>query len=392
MTTPHVLLYVDVNKTLIMHDPTQGKTLHHVINDLLTERALGRVENGSKSWIFDGNQIVADEQFQQMGTNGVSYGTFLRTRFPASGDAKVSNHNKQTRKMLRQTFTAPGNPGELLVTEYETLLEQLLLPRTAATEAQRKAVGLHESPHYFIVPAFFKLMMYLQAQKVSFNLIFRTFGDDLRRVAREFNSFCEGKHPYFSLTKPMDGSDGGIDRRMYVDPMVNKAMPRFGTFLRTNASTMLVMGTFEQPGVVDDSDPLAFYKSQMHSLHVVRGLLDIHDFLARQWRTSQATLALRDFYPHWSAHQEKAAAGKLLTLHPMDVADNVHAMFLDDNILPHDARIVDARMVHDGSAVDFEDSRELHLIRIDPLDVIRCDTYFVDRFETSLQQWRLKQK
>uniref|UniRef100_A0AAV1T1B6 Uncharacterized protein n=1 Tax=Peronospora matthiolae TaxID=2874970 RepID=A0AAV1T1B6_9STRA len=390
-TMPHVLLYFDVNKTLIMHDPMQGKTLHHVLNDLLTERALGAIENGSKSWIFDGNKMV-DGNGQNMGTTNVSYGTFLRNRYPSSGDAKVATQNKHTRKMLRQQFTAKGNPGELLVTEFETLLHKLLLPRNAATQAQREAVGLHESPHCFIVPAFFKLMMYLQGHNVSFNLIFRTFGDDLRRVAQEFNSFCEGKHPCFSLEKPMDGSDGGVDRRMYVDEMDNGEMPRFGTFLRTNNSTMLIMGTFQQPELADDVEPLAFYASQMDSVHIIHGLLNIHDFLARRWRKSQATLALRDFYPHWFANQEKATAGKLLTLHPVDYAENVHAMFFDDNILSHDAHIVDARLAHDHSTVNFDETREVHLLRVEPLDVIRCDTYFVDRFETSLQQWRLQQK
>ena len=76
----------------------------------------------------------------------------------------------------------------------------------------------------------------------------------------------------------------------------------------------------------------------------------------------------------------------------MDYAENVHAMFFDDNILSHDAHIVDARLAHDHSAVNFEETREVHLVRVEPLDVIRCDTYFVDRFETSLQQWRLQQK
>lgn len=293
--------------------------------------------------------------------------------------------------MLRQDFTTKANPGEGLATEHDELLQHLLLPGTAS-EAQLEAVGLNESPYCFVVPAFFRLLQYLQAEKVTFNLIFRTFGDDLHRVAKEFNCFCEGRHPCFSLTKPMDGSDGGVDRRMHLDETPDGEMPRFGTFLRTETTTALIMGTFKQPKAADDVDLLAFYASQTDSVQIVQGLPNIHDLLARRWRDSQATLALRDFYSHWFRNKEIATAGKLLTLDPTDDAEKAHAMFFDDNILPHDAHIVDARFADNNSALTFEETRELHLMRVEPLDVIQIDTYFIDRFETSLQRWRQKRQ
>ncbi|POM62743.1 hypothetical protein PHPALM_28055 [Phytophthora palmivora] len=393
---PHVLLYFDVNKTVIMHDPVQGKTLPHILNDLLTERALGRViedSDGDSKWIWNGEQSLRRGKCNtQEGEDLESYGTFLRVKFPLSGDPKIAKYNKHMRKVLRQDFTATGNPGEGLASEHEELLQHLLLPQTEASEAQLEEVGLSESPYCFIVPAFFRLLEYLQKNEVKFNLIFRTFGDDLHRVAQEFNCFCEGRHPCFPLAKPMDGSNGSVDRRIHLQEKGDGETPRFGTFLRAEGTTALVMGTFKQPKSADDTDPLAFYTSQGDSVQIVQGLSNIHDFLARRWRDSQATLALRDFYPYWFHNSEDATAGKLLTLDPVDDTDGAHAMFFDDNILWHDAHIVDARCAHNDSALPFEETRELHLMRVEPLDAIQNEAYFVDRFETSLLRWRYKQQ
>lgn len=381
--TPHVLLYLDVNKTLIMHDPVQGKALEHILNDLLTERALGRVvedESGEKQWRWDGHSAL--QKREQVEPGSVSYGAFLRQKFPLSSDPQTAKHNKHMRKVLRKDFTARDHAGEGLVEEHKELLKHLLLP--AAEEEKRRQAGLDESPYCFIVPAFFRLLQYLQRKQVQFNIIFRTFGDDLHRVAQEFNCFCEGKHPCFKPDQPMDGSDGGVDRRMHLEKK-NDEMPKFGTFLRAEGTAALVMGTFKQPKAADSAAPLAFYADDQ--LDVVRGLPSIHDFLARRWRVSQATLALRDFYPYWFSKEEEATAGKLLVLDPSDKADNILAMFFDDNILPHDAHIVDARWAESDCALPFEETRELHLMRVEPLDVILSETYFIDRFEASLAKW-----
>ena len=375
-----------------MHDRMQSKTLPHVLNDLLTERAVGRIDgNSPRIWRWNGERAL--DPARNDTDDCVSYGNFVRAQFPiVKDDVNVAAANKQTRKMLRQQFTARGSPGQELVAEYDALLQHLLLPSTAASATQLDAVGLRASPYCFIVPAFFRLLQYLQQRKVSFNLIFRTFGNDLHAVAKEFNSFCEGRHPCFPLATPMDGSGGSVDRRMHLDKMLNGEMPRFGTFLRAEGTTALVMGTFEQPETVDRAEPLAFYASHMESVQIVQGLPQIHDFLTRRWRHTQATLALRDFYPHWFFNMTDATAGKLLTLDPTDDAENVHAMFFDDNILSHDAHIVDVRFAHNDVAVDFEDTRELHLMRVEPLDVIQRDTYFIERLETSLQRWKQKRQ
>lgn len=374
---------------MIMHDPMQGKSLPHILNDLLTERALGRkvnVPDAESKWIWNGESVL-DKHLANTREDDtlVSYGAFLRAKFPLSENPEVAKENKHVRKMLRRDFTVIGNPGAGLKSEYEKLLHHLLLPCTEASKAELKEVGLDDSSYCFIVPAFFRLLEYLQMNEIKFNLIFRTFGNDLHRVAQEFNCFCEGRHPCFPLAKPMDGSDESVDRRIYLNRTSTEKMPRFGTFLRAEGTTALVMGTFEQPEVTD-ADPLAFYASQQENVEIVQGLSQIHDFLGRRWRQSQATLALRDYYPYWFHNGQAATAGKLLVLDPTDSANGVHAIFFDDNILPHDAHIVDARNAHNDLALPFERTRELHLMRVEPLDVIQDEKYLIDRFKVSLQR------
>jgi hypothetical protein len=302
---------------------------------------------------------------------------------------------------MRQDFTSPGHAGEGLAADHHALLDVLRLPSPspyAATltadelTAAREAAGLADSPYFFVLPAFFVFVHYLHTRGVRFNLVFRTFGDDLARIAQEFNCFCEGRHPYFPSHWRLDGSDGSVDRRLHLAPTeeeADRADLRFGTFFRSDAVTALVMGTFVQPR--DDSvDGLAFYEQLAASspLEVHTGLPAIHHVLTRKWRTQQATLAIRDFYPFWFRKCEAASAGKLLTLDTRDHEPPVHALFFDDNILAHDAHIVDARDVRDGAALDFHAvTQGVHLLSVQPLDVIRNERFFIDQFLAATTRW-----
>jgi len=70
----------------------------------------------------------------------------------------------------------------------------------------------------YLVPSFFKVINHLRDLGVDFDIVFRTFGTDIIDLSKEYNLFCEGKHPMFNgrngnaLVK-MDGSEGGKDYR-----------------------------------------------------------------------------------------------------------------------------------------------------------------------------------
>jgi hypothetical protein len=71
-----------------------------------------------------------------------------------------------------------------------------------------------------MLPSFFSLVARLHILNIDFRIVFRTFGIDIPRIAREFNMFCSGMHPLCSRYLPegvrMDGSGGSVDRRLHL--------------------------------------------------------------------------------------------------------------------------------------------------------------------------------
>lgn len=67
-----------------MHDPVQGKDLAHILNDLLTERALGLVagEGEAAQWRWAGRPALSLEPpaTEPLGPPEVSFGAFLRAK------------------------------------------------------------------------------------------------------------------------------------------------------------------------------------------------------------------------------------------------------------------------------------------------------------------------
>ena len=53
-----------------------------------------------------------------------------------------------------------------------------------------------EKMQFFVLPSFFHLLIDLMDRKIDFVVVFRTFGEDLPKVVKEFNSFFLGEHPY----------------------------------------------------------------------------------------------------------------------------------------------------------------------------------------------------
>ncbi|GLE11545.1 hypothetical protein PINS_up024020 [Pythium insidiosum] len=174
---------------------------------------------------------------------------------------------------------------------------------------------------------------------------------------------------------PMDGRDGGIDRRIHLHGT------QHGTFYRSDDETVLVMGTFRQPSEVET--PIGEFYGDQPSVRFIRGLEGIYSQLSSAWRPQQATLAIRDFYPYWFSKQEDASAGKLLAIDESD--RDVHAVFFDDNILSNEPHIVDARNVRSNEEIPWSKAKELYLLRVEPLDAIGDEAYFISRLKHSLE-------
>ena len=75
---------------------------------------------------------------------------------------------------------------------------------------------LYGEGKYYLIPSFFKTLIYLKKAKREFAIVFRTFGSELENAIIDFDAFCKGEHPCFNgrggnpLVK-FDGSKGTKD-------------------------------------------------------------------------------------------------------------------------------------------------------------------------------------
>jgi len=115
------------------------------------------------------------------------------------------------------------------------------------TPEQKIIRQVYAEGKYFIMPSFFKTLMYLQKLGRDFAVVFRTFGHDLENVIWEFNKFCSGQHPCYNGKNGMplvkfDGSRGTKDLR------INDRYQQ-GLFYRSGEDvghTQLVTGTIKR--------------------------------------------------------------------------------------------------------------------------------------------------
>jgi hypothetical protein len=123
------------------------------------------------------------------------------------------------------------------------------------------AAGLEGRGRVLLLPAFLHFLLRLQSSYPPgrFALQFRTFGDDLPRVAREFNALCRGQHPLFpdQCFGGGGGGGGGIDHSLDLDGDGEC----FGCMYRDEEGPALILGTFEQPG---SRGELAGYRRRGH--------------------------------------------------------------------------------------------------------------------------------
>lgn len=354
----HLVLHMDVNKTIIMSDKVSGKTPEAVVNEVISDVSWGVELDGRWKLSSSEPQTLRPAPSTPGGKELSSYTEWLEKTYPGSG-------NKKRRMQLAAAFTSPGEPGEHFKRHAEKLAAQLKNP---------------DGSRVFIITSFFELLVHLKREQRSFTVCFRSFGEDLLSVLEEFNSFCEGRHPRYPKVR-MDGSDGQTDYRVcYNDPS------KCGTFHREDACTSLVMGTFEQPGEGEYKDAkdrsLMFYKSEISGARLIVGLHAVHDYMERICSTP-GTICLRDFHQYWKRKGQTSAGGKVLFVEQDDIRTCVqHQIFFDDNI-----RFEDAFIVH--PIVYTDPARHLwvspllrtHLCRATPWESIGDPQWFVKQVQ-----------
>lgn len=347
----HLVLNMDVNKTVVMSDKVSGKTPWHVVNEALANVSWGVEAEGTWTAIDNLPQSMRPDPKSE-GQEVMSYTEFNEKLHPGS-------KNKKKRQSLNSSFTDEGQPGECMQSLAKKALAEL-------TNPDGSMVG--------IIPSFFEMMQELKREKRSFTLFFRTFGEDLGDIAVELNNFCEGRHPLFPGVR-MDGSDGEADYRFSMS-----SMSSCGTFHRDDDCTSLIMGTTEQPGegrFKDATDNSLRFYEQFPDIQVISGLFEVSNFL-RQRYNECCTIGIRDYFHYWKSKDQTQDGGKPFFF-DSSASTNRHEIFFDDNIKLSGFKIVQPIRFDSFSDVHWvRPMLETHVVRAEPWESIYDRHYFIN--------------
>eukprot|EP01084_Bolivina_argentea_P246557 412609_1 len=316
-TKSHVIIHMDVNKTMIMSDAIQDLGFKKALNQILADTSCWGTVTDDNIQLPSSNAIngkIWTPIMIETDTNKVNqhasaplftYYDFIRDQMPYIKKG-VDPDTKHKRRILRQQFTNAGQPGEQWADIVETLFNKL-----------------HDK---HIMPAFYNFVDFLYARErnnkhESFSIIFRTFGMDLPNIVEEFNKYCMEKG-YNKLCVDLN------------DPLSH------GVMVFNQNELYLVVGTFEMDprynritkemtlDALNKADRLEFYANNEKVKYVIKGYKDIYAFIRKQSLENKKTMAIRDDYCYWALNGEKSEYGKTMI---MDMKDKeIHQIFFDD--------------------------------------------------------------
>lgn len=248
----------------------------------------------------------------------------------------------------------------------------------ARLKAERKMTNqLYDQGKYYLIPSFFRLLMYMKKQKREFAICFNTFGGDMDNVIYEFNKFCNGEHPCFNgrngapLVK-MDGSKNQKDFRIK-DPAQRVTLYRTGDGVN---EVVQVCGEhqrnpsqdFGHLNMINDTDET--YAIRDHLQQFQGNLEALKKF---------GSMAVSEDEPAYIASGYSNARAKLLA---MDQADyNTQHIFFDDRAQPGEKNIVDVRDVITGEKLPERKTQDMYVIQVHPHRAILEPEYFIKKYE-----------
>ena len=296
-------------------------------------------------WNWDGNEPSV--RAQKKSKDSISFGDYVWIVYPdkKNGDLKLA---KKSRDHLKTTFTDKGSRGEGLIPYFELLQKELRLEVEEKYQEFLEGSGLTGRKSYFILPGFFEFLIKAKELNLDFALQFRTFGNDIEEIAKEFNAFCEGRHPVYPGHK-FDGSDGKPDYRINLTP----GSDSFGLFYRNNQGAYLILNTKSMPK--DDQDFSKNYYTTGQYL-IFEGITNIYEYMKSRLTFKNRTIFLQDYYDFWRSNLEDPMAGKLIPLEP-GKTPKLKVLFFDDNIENDDAHIVDARHFQTALPLKFSETK-----------------------------------
>jgi hypothetical protein len=240
-------------------------------------------------------------------------------------------------------------------------LTMMQLPPNIRNTPEAEAAGLEGTISMF--PSLFRFVATLQREKRTFALLFRSFGEDLVTIKKEWNAFCELRHPLFSPLiadiGPFDGSVPGVpDRRIHeVHTLYRDADgPTLILETITNGPPEKTWDSWAsaKPRPTEDLRNGREFINKVLKCGTVSGIPGIQRWM-REHLSKQGTSAIKDDWAWWKFNREVASAGKLMTLLGGDV--ETKQIFFDDNVKETSQCIVDVRDLLTGKSLAIEPSQ-----------------------------------
>ena len=292
---PQLVLFFDINKTLIASDKATNKSTDNVLNELLAEKY--------------------EACWDRLITTPLSFENYVNT-FLVPGP-KENQLLKLQRKYYIHHFL-----------EILHRLDHPLYP-TVFQEYEMLLSKLNDAPTS-IFSSFFTLIDYLEQHNLSYSIVLRSFGDDVHEISDQINS-------------------------VYQEFFSGKAFFKQGhLYLEGKASI---------------NDPLAIYQELKQVENCV----------------------IRDDWNFWMAGGMTAKQGKPFYVNRED--NDTLFIFFDDNIDEHDSHknIVATIDALTGELLPIEEFVESgQIVRVDTLQAIKCDKYYIDLVENAIKNFKRK--
>ena len=385
---PHLVLNFDINKTVILKDKTKNYDFERCVKSCIVDYAWGTFNESTKEWTLTENYFSYKKPRPEL----MNYYKYIKIMHKTKTEEEIPDREerfkknqeiKATKDRLSLEFMNKGQPGEKLKDLYNDYLKKVKIPKDIMNEINKENSiyssfykDLYENDFIFLFPSLFRTMIELQSQNRIFTIIFRTFGLDFNEVSKEFNDFCEGKHPLFKNSKiNFDGENGSKDYRIK-----EKNIGIIYRFDEDINNIYLVLGCLRRNFEIKTPDGLiSFYNDRIKKgeVNIIKGGKEIFEFINKNSTEGKInSLCINDHYDTWYRFDKKSTCGKPMLIDPNN--KDIEVFFFDDHITLNDENIVDCRDINTGKSIEDKTIKDKYLIRVDTLKDEEDENYFID--------------
>lgn len=376
------------------------KTTSYALQEALTETAWGTLNGETHQWELtasNGATLEPDDD------SLITYADYLSSQYPTEGEhldeSTITEHRRQVR-IKTQEFTEKSF-GMKLMPLFDQMVRNLTMPKQilkslGMTKACLVENDIPENPldddalncarfgRFRIIPSFLNFVTFLVKENRDFNVVFRGFGTVLEEVKKEWNIYCEGKHPCFcgqNKTKIVLLNGMKNSRDMRITEENTGTLDRMGRCLEfpNRNSTKAAEG---------QEDFVMFTPTKYaQSNGIYAGIDEIT-------KEGPNAVLIRDDYEFYESNEFSADSSKVLYVDQANY--KAHHVFFDGTLTADGARsTIDVRDAVTGEPLDYDSVIDHDVFRINFVRAITEPTYFIDalpqlerNFKGRITRWR----